>query len=158
MAAIYSNGGNRWNILGFNFTKRDALSSLYKISMDALKRDRKKFTRYTNNAHHWFVILLRQLWLVVKAHLYTQFLYLAYAPQGAHPGSYWSYVLELSMKYIAQCWSLRFAGCVRDNQANARVIRHTLINRNCFSVFIHQKYRLTIVYDLSYRVNKILDH
>jgi hypothetical protein len=33
MAAIYSNGGNRWNILGFNFTKRDVLSSLYKISM-----------------------------------------------------------------------------------------------------------------------------
>jgi hypothetical protein len=33
MAAIYSNGGNRWNILGFNFTKRDALSSLYKIPM-----------------------------------------------------------------------------------------------------------------------------
>jgi hypothetical protein len=32
MAAIYSNGGNRWNILG-NFTKRDALSSVYKISM-----------------------------------------------------------------------------------------------------------------------------
>ena len=26
-------GGNRWNILGFNFAKRDALSSLYKISM-----------------------------------------------------------------------------------------------------------------------------
>jgi hypothetical protein len=39
MAAIYSNGGNRWNILDilvFNFTKRDALSSLYKISMVAL--------------------------------------------------------------------------------------------------------------------------
>jgi hypothetical protein len=33
MAAIYSNGGNRWNILGFNFTERDALSSVYKISM-----------------------------------------------------------------------------------------------------------------------------
>jgi hypothetical protein len=33
MAAIYSNGGNRWNILGFNFTIRDALSSVYKISM-----------------------------------------------------------------------------------------------------------------------------
>ena len=32
-AAIYSNGGNRWNILGINFTKRDALSSVYKISM-----------------------------------------------------------------------------------------------------------------------------
>jgi hypothetical protein len=29
MAAIYSNGGNRWNILGFNFTERDALSSVY---------------------------------------------------------------------------------------------------------------------------------
>ena len=25
--------GNRWNILGFNFTERDALSSVYKISM-----------------------------------------------------------------------------------------------------------------------------
>jgi hypothetical protein len=33
MTAIYSNGSNRWNILGFNFTKRDALSSVYKISM-----------------------------------------------------------------------------------------------------------------------------
>ena len=33
MAAIYSNGGNRWNILGFNFTERDALSSVCKISM-----------------------------------------------------------------------------------------------------------------------------
>jgi hypothetical protein len=33
MAAIYSNGGKRWNILGFNFTKRDALSSVYKIYM-----------------------------------------------------------------------------------------------------------------------------
>ena len=33
MAAIYSNGSNRWNILGFNFTKRDALPGVYKISM-----------------------------------------------------------------------------------------------------------------------------
>jgi hypothetical protein len=40
MAAIYSNGGNRWNILGFNFSKRDALSSLYKISMVELERTR----------------------------------------------------------------------------------------------------------------------
>ena len=31
--AIY--GGNRWNMLGFNFNKRDALSSVYKISMQA---------------------------------------------------------------------------------------------------------------------------
>ena len=37
MAAIYSNGGNRWNILGFNFNKRDALSSVYKISMGYLQ-------------------------------------------------------------------------------------------------------------------------
>jgi hypothetical protein len=40
MAAIYSNGGNRWNILGFNFTKRDALSSVYKISMIGPRGDR----------------------------------------------------------------------------------------------------------------------
>ena len=39
MAAIYSHGGNRWNILGFNFTKRDALSSLYKISMVSLNKE-----------------------------------------------------------------------------------------------------------------------
>ena len=38
MAAIYSNGGNRWNILGFNFTKRDELSSVYKISMIRVKQ------------------------------------------------------------------------------------------------------------------------
>jgi hypothetical protein len=41
MAAIYSNGGNRWNILGFNFTKRDALSSVYKISM--VQKDMAKY-------------------------------------------------------------------------------------------------------------------
>jgi hypothetical protein len=38
MAAIYSNGGNRWNILSFNFTKRDALSSVDKISMSRIGR------------------------------------------------------------------------------------------------------------------------
>ena len=38
MAAIYSNGGNRWNILSFNFTKGDALSSLYKISVVKINR------------------------------------------------------------------------------------------------------------------------
>jgi hypothetical protein len=32
MAFIYSNGGPL-NILGFNFTKRDALSTVYKISI-----------------------------------------------------------------------------------------------------------------------------
>jgi hypothetical protein len=36
MAAIYSNEGNRWNILGFNLTKRDALSSVYKITMPVM--------------------------------------------------------------------------------------------------------------------------
>ena len=50
MAAIYSNGGNCWNILGFNFTKRDALSSVYKISMVCrrtivVSSSTKKFTK-----------------------------------------------------------------------------------------------------------------
>jgi hypothetical protein len=45
MAAVYSNGGNRWNILGFNFTKRDALSSVYKIS-----------TRNVNKRTHCIVV------------------------------------------------------------------------------------------------------
>jgi hypothetical protein len=39
MAAIYSNGDNRWNIPGFNFTKRDTLSSVYKISMPKTRRN-----------------------------------------------------------------------------------------------------------------------
>jgi hypothetical protein len=45
MAAIYSNGGNRWNILGFNFTKRDALSSVYKISMCFMVRAVRQLAR-----------------------------------------------------------------------------------------------------------------
>ena len=45
MAAIYSNGGNSWNILGFNFTKRDALSSVYKISMGHMQ--------YPKNGGFW---------------------------------------------------------------------------------------------------------
>jgi hypothetical protein len=48
MAAIYSNGGNRWNILGFNFTKRDALSSLYKISMAQKSKEGPKSTGICN--------------------------------------------------------------------------------------------------------------
>ena len=43
MAAIYSNGVNRWNILGFNFTERDALSSVYKISMVVLSLSIRSF-------------------------------------------------------------------------------------------------------------------
>ena len=43
MAAIYSNGGNRWNILDFNFTKRDALSSLYKLSIIIIYMKKNRF-------------------------------------------------------------------------------------------------------------------
>ena len=49
MAAIYSNRGNCWNILGFNFTKRDALSSVYKISMGGI--DRRGATLF--HIHSW---------------------------------------------------------------------------------------------------------
>jgi hypothetical protein len=48
MAAIYSNGGNRWNILGFDFTKRDALSSVYKISMSGSRIPNSLMFRYHN--------------------------------------------------------------------------------------------------------------
>ena len=51
MAAIYSNGGNRWNILGFNFTKRDALSSVYKISMVGRALRTANQGRVTANSH-----------------------------------------------------------------------------------------------------------
>jgi hypothetical protein len=50
MAAIYSNGGNRWNILGFNFTKRDALSSVYiKISMVSSDQDGGEIIFFRNH-------------------------------------------------------------------------------------------------------------
>jgi hypothetical protein len=52
MAAIYSNGDNRWNILGFNFTKRDALSSVYKISMAETMRMAETETA-RNKTWHW---------------------------------------------------------------------------------------------------------
>jgi hypothetical protein len=51
MAAIYSNGSNRWNILGFNFTKRDALSSVYKISM----KNTRRTSTFQAKALHWEV-------------------------------------------------------------------------------------------------------
>jgi hypothetical protein len=50
MAAIYSNGGNRWNILGFNFTKRDALSSVYKISMVTMRYDASRLVASLGNS------------------------------------------------------------------------------------------------------------
>jgi hypothetical protein len=49
MDAIYSNGGNRWNILGFNFTKRDALSSVYKISMVSYSLEKISSKRGASN-------------------------------------------------------------------------------------------------------------
>ena len=55
MAAIYSNGGNRWNILGFNFIKRDALSSVYKISMGeahTLVITTISYVAHNNNSMH----------------------------------------------------------------------------------------------------------
>ena len=45
MAAIYSNGGNRWNILGFGFTKRDELSSVYKISIYMMARNNFRWVK-----------------------------------------------------------------------------------------------------------------
>jgi hypothetical protein len=51
MAAIYSNGDNRWNILGFNFTKRDALSSVYKIPMCSTLEIKTRVPQNKNTAH-----------------------------------------------------------------------------------------------------------
>ena len=65
MAAIYSNGGNRWNILGFNFTKRDALSSVYKISMTYVLEVRQ----YTYNVGTWNSCYMRTYILLVPHHL-----------------------------------------------------------------------------------------
>jgi hypothetical protein len=45
ISAIYSNGGNRWNILGFNFTERDALSSVHKISMGLIGENPSSLAR-----------------------------------------------------------------------------------------------------------------
>jgi hypothetical protein len=54
MAAIYSNGGNRWNILGFNFTKRDALCR-YLV-----------YIRYL-----WVIGLIKYLWVIGLINVYT---------------------------------------------------------------------------------------
>jgi hypothetical protein len=63
-------------------------------------------------------------------------------PQGAHPGSYWSYVLELRMKYIAQCWSLRFAGCVRANARVEYVIKEIIKGETSTNAWKHVFHRL----------------
>jgi hypothetical protein len=63
MAAIYSNEGNRWNILGFNFNKRDALSSVYKISMQ-FPYAIQKYTTFANFATLYFPNFLILLILV----------------------------------------------------------------------------------------------
>jgi hypothetical protein len=73
----------------------------------------KKKNQHERRTFLWFFFTKsRPFW-----HLYRKFSTLVWS-QGAHPGSYRSYVLELRMKYIAQCWNLQLAGCVR---ANARV-------------------------------------
>ena len=53
--AIYSNGGNRWNILGFNFTKRDALSIVYiryLCSQHAILENENNITHSMHSLHN----------------------------------------------------------------------------------------------------------
>ena len=65
MAAIYSNGGNRWNILGFNFTKRDALSTRLKthrlFQVDIDRRERCCAANYEQVVNHVVPTQLLQL-------------------------------------------------------------------------------------------------
>ena len=71
MGAIYSNGGYRWNILGFNFNKRDALSSVYTaISIKVVPRAKRKSrirarkaagNRFENSVHGNILSLQSQL-------------------------------------------------------------------------------------------------
>jgi hypothetical protein len=65
MAAIYSNGGNRWNILGFNFTKRDALSSVYKISMVTSYIYCRR-NKPWNDLHNYLILLATIVWSAQK--------------------------------------------------------------------------------------------
>ena len=53
--------GNRWNILGFNFTKRDALSSVYKISM---KITYKHYKFHATFLHRVVIKYERFYWLL----------------------------------------------------------------------------------------------
>jgi hypothetical protein len=94
------------------FSRR--VCSVTDIQADS-RSSRKYFVHLKGRGSNSLPILVRQV----------EGMNLRVRTQGAHPGSYWSYVLELiRMKYIAQCWSLRFVGCVR---ANARV-EYTIFN------------------------------
>ena len=61
MAAIYSNGGNRWNILGFNFTKRDALSSVYKIYMAKSRVDITQYQHKKIISLYFFMLYYKKI-------------------------------------------------------------------------------------------------
>ena len=67
MAAIYSNGGNWWNTFSFNFTKKDALSSVYKISLGETLQSFNSFFKVTAaNGHRGLSILVSVLWIVIS--------------------------------------------------------------------------------------------
>jgi hypothetical protein len=53
MAAIYSNGGNRWNILGFNFTTRvkiEKINNLFQVDID--RREQGCAAHYEQYCQH----------------------------------------------------------------------------------------------------------
>jgi hypothetical protein len=74
MAAIYSNGGNRWNILGFSFTKRDALSNLYKISMGACQCAEHRSCMRGKLLYHLAYIIVHAIVQYVDANAFPLFL------------------------------------------------------------------------------------
>jgi hypothetical protein len=65
------NGGNRWNILGFNFTKGDALSSVYKISMILTQlstpHNEDMFLQYAIYQNKGFLNLMKFQFLLTQA-------------------------------------------------------------------------------------------
>jgi hypothetical protein len=52
MAAIYSNGGNRWNILGFNFTpvKIEKINNLFQVDIN--RREQGCAAHYEQYCQH----------------------------------------------------------------------------------------------------------
>jgi hypothetical protein len=92
MAAIYSNGGNRWNILGFNFTKRDALSSVYKISMVNTRPD-----------FHTIILILQT---VSPAVVMTSPSYIRKLPTVEVNGLYAWFALVVRIRDFRCLWSL----------------------------------------------------
>ena len=89
MAAIYSNGGNRWNILGFNFTKRDALSSVYKISMVLTETNQPQ----SSNISMYIIIS-------IKALPSFQRLFARRKKREARRKSLWSHRLQIPLPHL----------------------------------------------------------